>query len=163
MMTDGMMQNSTITICAVDCIVPELASRAINLSKSRYPTDDAILFSDNDIGGSHRTVIIDKIESIASYNKFLLFELGKYIKTDYVLVVQWDGYITNSDMWSNNFFNYDYRNNFYSRSITALKNNMTDFIASKRRDSFYKDNFLFQELEKKNQKTCPRTVPGARP
>ena len=107
-MTDGMKRNPTITICAVDCIVPELASRAIDLSKSKLPTDDAILFSHKNVNGPHRTVIIDKIESIASYNKFILCELEKFIQTEYVLVVQWDGYVINSNMWNNKFLNYDY-------------------------------------------------------
>lgn len=42
------------------------------------------------------------------YSIFVIKELPKYIKSDYVLILNHDGYIVNVNMWDNNFFNYDY-------------------------------------------------------
>lgn len=49
-----------------------------------------------------------KIESINDYNYFILFNLCDYINSEYALVVQYDGYVLNSDKWSDVFLKYDY-------------------------------------------------------
>ncbi len=43
-----------------------------------------------------------------NYNKFILKYLYDYISTDYCLIVQWDGFILNPHLWSDEFLNYDY-------------------------------------------------------
>lgn len=42
------------------------------------------------------------------YSSFIIKEMPKYIKSEYVLVLNHDGYIVNTDCWDNNFLNYDY-------------------------------------------------------
>lgn len=42
------------------------------------------------------------------YNNFVVNEYYKYIKTDFCLVVQRDGYILNPHLWDDEFLNYDY-------------------------------------------------------
>lgn len=42
------------------------------------------------------------------YNNFILKKLYDYIKTDYCLIVQWDGFILNPNMWDDEFLKYDY-------------------------------------------------------
>lgn len=54
------------------------------------------------------TVNIEKITSIYDYSKFCLTKLHTYVDTDYCLIIQSDGFIINSNKWSNEFFNYDY-------------------------------------------------------
>jgi len=51
---------------------------------------------------------IDKINSLDSYSYKMIYELDKYISTDYALVIQSDGYVVNPDSWKGNFLNYDY-------------------------------------------------------
>src|SRR6185312_821905 len=41
-------------------------------------------------------------------SKFIMKELYKYFDTEYVLVVQQDGWIINADAWDDEFYNYDY-------------------------------------------------------
>jgi len=48
------------------------------------------------------------LNSIEAYSKFIVFELYKYIDTEFVLIVQADGYVLHSKKWSNNFLHYDY-------------------------------------------------------
>lgn len=100
--------SKSITVCAVDCLYPELAMRALNKNIDGFCFHDAILFSDTIVPGDARVICIDKISSIEGYNNFLLKLLNNYIETEYVLVVQWDGYIVNPSVWSNDFLNYDY-------------------------------------------------------
>ncbi len=49
-----------------------------------------------------------RLNSIDAYNWFMVFELGKYITTEFALVIQHDGYVLRPDKWDDNFLNYDY-------------------------------------------------------
>lgn len=42
------------------------------------------------------------------YSRFCLYELPEYIQTDFCLTFQGDGFIINTDMWSDEFLQYDY-------------------------------------------------------
>lgn len=57
----------------------------------------------------------DKVEVIKceplnyeQYNHFIVYRLHEYIDTEYVLLVQNDGYVVNPDQWSDEFLEYDY-------------------------------------------------------
>jgi hypothetical protein len=57
------------------------------------------------------TIEFTKINPISSkdeYSKFILYELYKYITTDFCLIVQHDGFITNPTKWDSKFLEYDY-------------------------------------------------------
>ena len=45
---------------------------------------------------------------LSMYNQFCIEELNSYIKTDFCLIVQWDGFIIDTDYWSNEYLEYDY-------------------------------------------------------
>jgi hypothetical protein len=49
-----------------------------------------------------------KLDSIDSYNHFCIYQLSKYVDSEYCLVVQYDSRVINPDCWSDNFFNYDF-------------------------------------------------------
>lgn len=51
---------------------------------------------------------IPTINSKSEYSKFCLVDLNKYISTEFLLTIQHDGYIINSDCWKNEFLNFDY-------------------------------------------------------
>lgn len=48
------------------------------------------------------------IDTVDEYSRFILYDLCKYIKSDYILLVQYDGYVLRPKKWDDNFFNYDY-------------------------------------------------------
>lgn len=49
-----------------------------------------------------------KQEDEIRYNEFMIKELHQYIKSEFCLVIQWDGFIVDADMWTNEFLEYDY-------------------------------------------------------
>jgi hypothetical protein len=53
-------------------------------------------------------LIMPKLGSSDGYSRFVLYELHKYIRTDFALLVQHDGYVTNPDEWTDEFLEYDY-------------------------------------------------------
>lgn len=55
------------------------------------------------------SILIEKDEiNEISYAKFCINELTNHIVSDYCLIVQWDGFIINGDLWTDKFLNYDY-------------------------------------------------------
>ena len=79
----------------------ELSKRNINFKNSKLLTPDILESSDVEI------IRINPID-YEQYNKFIIYDLYKYIDTDYALLVQDDGFITNPECWTNDFLNYDY-------------------------------------------------------
>ncbi|RJQ19460.1 MAG: hypothetical protein C4560_06075, partial [Nitrospiraceae bacterium] len=51
---------------------------------------------------------IPAISAKEEYSRFVIKELVKYIDTDFVLMVQYDGFILNPDAWTDEFQKYDY-------------------------------------------------------
>lgn len=54
------------------------------------------------------TTKIPKIKSIREYDTFIVTQLPKFIDSDYILSIHWDGFIVNPEAWTYDFFNYDY-------------------------------------------------------
>lgn len=53
-------------------------------------------------------VKIDKLEDKEAYSRFMIKELDKFFDTEFVLVTQHDGWVLDSDAWSDEFLEYDY-------------------------------------------------------
>lgn len=59
----------------------------------------------NSLGVTHH--IIDTLDYVG-YNNFMIKNLYDYIKTDFCVTIQHDGFILNPNLWSDEFLNYDY-------------------------------------------------------
>lgn len=51
---------------------------------------------------------ISHIGSIDSWNQKIVFELYKYVDTDFVLLIHDDGFVINVNSWKDEFLDYDY-------------------------------------------------------
>jgi hypothetical protein len=99
---------SEVTLCAVDCATTALAERALRRSMAQCSFGDAILFSDQVLAPApFRCVRIDKVASKAEYSRFILKELPQFVRTAFVLIVQWDGYVLDAGAWSPEFMHFD--------------------------------------------------------
>ena len=88
-----------VTLFAIDTNHPHLAQKAIDKCLKQCQFEDVIFL---------KPPMVKPFNSIQDYSKFMLFDLHKYIKTDFVLSVHWDGYIINANAWQPEFLNYDY-------------------------------------------------------
>jgi hypothetical protein len=160
------LELKNVTIVSIDCVNAELALLAIRKSLNQCDFSKAILFTDNkDIQDDHISVhSIEKINSKNEYSKFLIKDLNKYIETEFVLIVQWDGFVVNTKAWNPKFLNYDYigakwywhkdgknigNGGFSLRSkrlLSILSSNEFDFIDSVNEDEqicrFYYDKLV---------------------
>lgn len=48
------------------------------------------------------------ITNIDSWNKAVIYDLHKYVDTDFAMFIHGDGYVINPEAWREEFFNYDY-------------------------------------------------------
>ena len=55
-------------------------------------------------------MIFEKIEKVSwiGYNHFMVHKLNEYIHTEYCITIQNDGFILNSNLWTDEFLNYDF-------------------------------------------------------
>lgn len=99
-----------VTLCAVDCVTQDLAGRALNLSNQQIEFGGALLFSDVCPPGdrSYDFIKIERTKSIQEYSHFVLLELDRHVSTDFILIVQWDGYVLHPHCWRREFTEIDY-------------------------------------------------------
>ena len=103
------MEFKNVTLVCIDCLNYMKAIRAILKSVEQIEFKEVLFLTDKSFSNPNfKTVIIDKIESKEEYSKFMITELGKYIETSHCLVIQYDGYVINPNLWTDEFLKYDY-------------------------------------------------------
>lgn len=98
----------TIDLVSVACTkVPETIE-AMKKCQAQMKFSRSILFTHEDVEVEGIDVIkIDKLD-YKGYNEFVAMTLWQYVSSEFALVVQNDGYITNGDLWSEDFLKFDY-------------------------------------------------------
>jgi len=96
-----------VTLVCVDCYDINRAIRSLEICKYFCTFGDVKLFSSTNNGYRH-IVSIPHIHSVYEYSKFMIKDLTDRIETDYLLVVQHDGFVCNPNAWSDQWFEYDY-------------------------------------------------------
>jgi hypothetical protein len=140
-----MLTLPNVTIVIVDCLNYYSAVSALLHSIEKINFGKALILSDKKFKSREfDSKIIDEIKSKEEYSKFMIHGLNKFIRTDFALVIQYDGYIIHPELWTDEFLNYDYigapwwydENNvgnggFSLRSLKLLES-LQYFIASKK-------------------------------
>lgn len=83
---------------------------ALQKSLEQIEPKETLYFSDVPYSEDPRIqhIPIERFKSVEDYNRFVFKELGAYIETSHVLVIQWDGYVISGESWSDEFLKYDY-------------------------------------------------------
>lgn len=102
-----MLNLDSITIVSINTRDPENSIKAIDYSCKYINFGKRLLLSDKNFD-SIETKLIPKFNNITEYSYFCVKELHKYITTEFCLIVQPDGFVTNPLMWSDSFLNFDY-------------------------------------------------------
>lgn len=96
-----------ITLLGIDCIDIERLKLVADICQKDFEFDAVKLLTsipDSD----QRIIQIDPINSREEYSHFMIKNLNDYIETDFVLVIQYDGFILNPKAWNDEFLHYDY-------------------------------------------------------
>ncbi len=97
-----------ITLVAVACVRVQETVKAIEKSCSSINFGSVKLITHEEIRSEFfETIQIHKLD-YEQYNKFVVYELHKYIDTEFALIIQDDGFVTGPYQWRDEFLEYDY-------------------------------------------------------
>jgi len=101
-----------VTLCIVDTRAPALAAQSLQRSMADIDFGRAVLFchawqAPAPLPGIE-VVHIPDITSGADYSHFVLRELPAHIRTPFVLITQWDGFVRQPEAWTAEFLQWDY-------------------------------------------------------
>jgi len=98
-----------ITYLLIDTHNHALAQTALRNSQIAFPLANSVVFSDVEDGWDKSDFIkIEPINSVHSYSEFLLKHAWKFVKTEFFIVLQYDGFVLNGGSFSKTFLEYDY-------------------------------------------------------
>lgn len=98
-----------VTLCCIDCLRPDLALRALRLSRAQCDFAETLLLTDAPLRADGIEVRpIPRIATAEDYSDFVLKRLLAHLRTPFVLLVQWDGYVLDGARWEEGFRAFDY-------------------------------------------------------
>ena len=99
-----------VSLVCVETRHPHLAQFALDRCLAAASFRECVLLTPTrfDLPAYIEQVAIPPIRSVEEYSAFMLRDLGRFFSGDYVLVVQWDGFILDGRMWDPAFLDYDY-------------------------------------------------------
>lgn len=101
-------------LCCIDNQYPDLGFDALLRSTRKCTFGEVLFFTASSfVPPEHqipnlRIIPIDHIVDLDTYSKFLIKDLNRYIFHNHILIVQWDGFITEPRLWQDQFLEYDY-------------------------------------------------------
>ncbi len=98
----------TVTLLGIDCVDLKRLKIAMDICQHDFDFADVKILSSLPGEGQDKIIKINPINSLEEYSHFVLWELDKYVETTHVLIVQYDGFILNSQAWTDKFLEYDY-------------------------------------------------------
>lgn len=96
-----------ITLVLVDHICNPLAQFSIQKTLEVIDCKDVLTFGTQPFvdGATHVTT---EVNDLWAYSEIILKQLYPLIKTEHVLVIQWDGMAITPELWTDDFLKYDY-------------------------------------------------------
>lgn len=102
-----------VTLCAAASVNVTATIAALNRCCDQIEFGACVLFTDSVLStadaGKHIDVVsIERLSSAEAYSHFLLRDLASHVETTHCLIVQWDGFVTDSACWDPEFLSFDY-------------------------------------------------------
>jgi hypothetical protein len=98
-----------VTLCCVDCVNHDLALAALDQCARKCDFARVLFVTDRELAIAGVDIVrIAPIRSREAYSQFVIKELAAHVTSDFVLLVQWDGFVVNAAAWRDDFLDYDY-------------------------------------------------------
>jgi len=100
----------SVSLVLVDTHFYGLSRIAVERSVSEFRFDDVLVFTDapSRLVGGATAIEINKIASKDDYNKIILEVVPNYVCSDFVMIVQYDGFVLDRALWHDAFLEFDY-------------------------------------------------------
>ncbi len=108
---DGRLQLPEVTLMAVTSVKVWETVCAMRYSMRGIDFGDCVLVSHKKplyLPGTIRFAKTDRLKNIDDFNYQMLYEMGKFVHTDFVMLVHYDGFVVHPEMWQEAFLEYDY-------------------------------------------------------
>jgi hypothetical protein len=111
-----------VTLCAIDGRCPALAAASLQRSMAQIDFGAVKLFTHGFCEALPGIEVVDvgPICSGAEYSHFVLRRLPAAVSTGFVLVTQWDGFVTDAKQWRDEFLQHDYIGAVWPEQPAAL-------------------------------------------
>lgn len=98
-----------VTLCCLDSFYIDVSLIALKNCLSQCSFSESLFFTDQAIAlPGIRTVPIPALRDGEAYSRALVQELPRHIQTSHALIVQWDGFVLNGQLWRADFLQQDY-------------------------------------------------------
>lgn len=109
---DARLHLPQVTLVAASSVALQATIRALRLSMAQVRFGAALLLCDraptSQLPPELEWRKIDPLHSRTAYSQFMMHELKHHVETDFVLCVQWDGYVLDASRWNDDFLTCDY-------------------------------------------------------
>lgn len=108
---DGKLQLPNVTLLAVTSVRLRETIKAMQYSMRGIDFGDCVLVTHKKplfLPKTIRYARTEKLDDIDCFNYQMLYEMGKYVRTDFVMLVHYDGFVVHPEMWRDEFLDYDY-------------------------------------------------------
>lgn len=103
---------SNITLVAVATKEIEETAKALEYSQRGLEFEEVLFFASHDPcpegKGNYSFHKIPAFKDVGEWGKFIIFELHKFIRTKYIILIHADGFIVHPEEWTQEFLDYDY-------------------------------------------------------
>lgn len=162
-----------VSLVCVETRYPALAQFSLDRCLAAASFKECLLLTPHrfDLPGYIEQVLIPPINSVEEYSAFMLRDLGRYFQGKYVLVVQWDSFILDGQMWEPAFLDYDYIGAPWPHRPVAVGNGgfslrsrrLVDTLAELDFDVVHPEDAVIcelrrEELEERGIRFAPRAV-----
>lgn len=104
-------------------------------------------------------IFITKVKNLYDYNRYIQKNLHNDIKSDFLLIIQWDGFPINISAWNNDWFKYDYigavwynhqhfKNNVGNGGFSLRSKNFIKEMSQKKYDANLPEDVYFCETNR---------------
>ncbi len=108
---NGRLQLPNVTLAAMTSVNIGATIKALQYSMKEIDFGAVILITHRKPFGLPKEITykhIDRLDHINKFNYDMVYELYKYVDTDFVLTVHADGFVVNPSAWRDEFLDYDY-------------------------------------------------------
>lgn len=108
---ERMLSLPNVTLVAVATTEVEATAMAIRYSCRDISFGRTLLianYNPNPESNLYDFIEIPAFKDVAEWGRFVVFELFKYIHTDYIILIHADGFIVNPQSWTDDFLKYDF-------------------------------------------------------
>lgn len=107
----GKLQLPRVTLVAMTSVKVKETIKAMQYSMKDIDFGAAVLITHRKpffLPGEITYKHISKLTDIDCFNYKTVYDMGDYIDTEFALLVHYDGFVVNADMWREEFLAYDY-------------------------------------------------------